>query len=148
MFRIEYSADLEHATWLSSAIRGVASLWIEDEGRLYDLELVVAEAANNAAEYSKGNPVVILDKDGASLLIEVQSRGHRIGVDLDRASDCLNFDPEDVASVGESGRGFFLLQSLTEELSVTHREGVNIVRFRFALKAAESQAESGPFSSS
>ena len=54
LFTIEFDTDLEQATWAAAAIRGIASLWVDDEMKLYQVELAAAEGVNNAASYSKG----------------------------------------------------------------------------------------------
>ena len=123
-FTIEFDTDLEQATWAAAAIRGIATLWVEDEMKLYQVELAAAEGVNNAASYSKGKVQVDISKSAAGLTL-----GEPLKVDVENLEDPRDFDVSDMNSVDIRGRGFFILQQLSSSLSLEYRDGKNLLRF-------------------
>ena len=134
LFTIEFDTDLEQATWAAAAIRGIASLWVDDEMKLYQVELAAAEGVNNAASYSKGQVKVDISKSAAGLTLEIWSEGKPLEVDVENLEDPRDFDVSDMNSVEIRGRGFFILQQLSSSLSVDYLDGKNLLRFCIPLK--------------
>jgi anti-sigma regulatory factor (Ser/Thr protein kinase) len=133
-FRIEFDSDLEQATWAAAAIRGIASLWVDDEMKLYQVELAAAEGVNNAASYSQGTVEVDVSKTTRGLTLRIWSVGKPLEVDLGNLEDPRVFDVSDMNSIEARGRGFFILQQLASSLSLEYVDGKNCLSFCVPLK--------------
>jgi serine phosphatase RsbU (regulator of sigma subunit)/anti-sigma regulatory factor (Ser/Thr protein kinase) len=100
-----------------------AILWhlgdtIRDSGRIASMELVLGELIGNVARHSPGLAEVTLSQEGSRTLIRVTDRGkpftyHRNGAHADL--------------LAESGRGLFLVGTLSSDLRIEHTDTGNVV---------------------
>jgi anti-sigma regulatory factor (Ser/Thr protein kinase) len=130
---MEFPTDLEQATWAAAAIRGMASLWVDDETKLYQVELAAAEGINNAASYSEGKVRVEVSKSALGLSLSIWSEGKPLNIDLKNLEDPREFDVSDTNSVEVRGRGYFILKQIANHLSLKHEDGRNCLSFTVPL---------------
>jgi anti-sigma regulatory factor (Ser/Thr protein kinase) len=83
------------------------------DAEIRDAELVYAELIGNVVRHAPGPVDVALDTSGALPVLSVLDRGNGFA-----------FAPHSVPdSLAESGRGLFIIRSLTVDLNATHRPG-------------------------
>ena len=99
-----------------------------------ELELVISEAVTNiiehAYEWDETQYIkFIISISNQSVTIEIKDQGKPIAADL--FSDIEpGFDnpPDDVGLLAESGRGLKIIQSLIDDIKISHENGWNTLR--------------------
>jgi len=130
-------------TQVSAAVTCVAD-WLTQEGIagecIGDFTLVLAEALNNVIEHAYGSR-----PDGA-IEIRAVMRPTTLSVQIidegtpfDGPPDAVMVEPDaqDVSDLPEGGYGWFLINSLTEDIHFAHDDGRNKLTLVVALRAAE-----------
>ncbi len=102
--------------------------WVEhlalDDGERSDLLLVVSELCSNAVRHASGAPgglVLRAWAEGDAVVVEVEDDGD--GFELHDHYDDETPDPE-----AERGRGLYVVEALTDEMSVRRNGGTTVVR--------------------
>ena len=102
--------------------------WLEhfslDEGERADLLLVASELCSNAVRHASGAPGALVLRawaEGDAIVVEVQDDG--AGFELTPRYDDELPDPE-----AERGRGLYVVEALTDEVSVSREEDRTVVR--------------------
>ena len=102
--------------------------WVEHlslgDGERSDLLLVVSELCSNAVRHASGAPrglVLRAWAEGDSVVVEVEDDG--AGFELHGRYDDEPPDPD-----AEQGRGLYVVEALTDELSVRRNGGTTVVR--------------------
>lgn len=123
---------------------------LQEEGIARDLrdrsQIALAEACNNIVEHAypfaaTDDPMITLDiaGDRGGLQITLRDRGGPMPDGQLPGNDLPLIDLEDPLSLPEGGFGWPLLRSMTRALSLSRRNGQNILRFR--LPAVEYQVQ-------
>jgi serine phosphatase RsbU (regulator of sigma subunit)/anti-sigma regulatory factor (Ser/Thr protein kinase) len=102
--------------------------WVEhlslDDGERSDLLLVVSELCSNAVRHASGAPAGLVLRawtEGDAVVVEVEDDG--AGFELHGRYDDEPPDPE-----AEQGRGLYVVEALTDEMSVRRNGGSTVVR--------------------
>jgi serine/threonine-protein kinase RsbW len=101
-------------------------------------QIALAEACNNIVEHAYQPPravedaMIVLDiaGDPGGLQITLRDKGRAMPDGPLPGRDLPLFDPADPASLPEGGFGWALLREMTRALSISRRNGQNILRFR------------------
>ncbi|MBF9061071.1 ATP-binding protein [Rhodobacterales bacterium HKCCSP123] len=112
-------------------------------------QIALAEACNNIVEhaYATGpaasDPAITLDvaADRGGLQITLRDRGGPMPGGRVPVPDLPEIDPDDMLGLPEGGFGWPLLRGMARSLSVSRRNGQNILRFR--LPMADTPANRG-----
>jgi serine/threonine-protein kinase RsbW len=128
--RLCLESKLINLELLSNATRGICETILKDEVLVYQLVLCLVEAVTNVimhAYHRQPNHWVdihiILDQQ--CVTFKVLDNGDKAS--LPEGKREWNFDPDDITSVPESGRGLFLIHSLMDEVSYGQdSEGKNV----------------------
>jgi len=135
-FRARYGATRAEIAVARCAIRDFARLQGFDASELYDVELAVGEALNNAAEH--GN------KERGHIAVACEFEGGRLAIEI--LDDGPGFAPEKIAQPKHSsdpairGFGLYLMRMLMDEVSYSN--GGRTVRL--AKKLAATARERRP----
>jgi serine phosphatase RsbU (regulator of sigma subunit)/anti-sigma regulatory factor (Ser/Thr protein kinase) len=108
--------------------RHLFSDWVDhlsvDDAERSDLLLVVSELCSNAVRHASGAPRALALRawvDGADLIVEVEDDGG--GFELEGRYDDEEPDPE-----AERGRGLYVVEALSDSVTVTRRHDRTVVR--------------------
>lgn len=101
-------------------------------------QIALAEACNNIVEHAYQPPPLGVDAmisldiagDRGGLQITLRDRGRAMPPGPLPGRALPAFDPDDPASLPEGGFGWALLREMTRALSISRRNGQNILRFR------------------
>lgn len=101
-------------------------------------QIALAEACNNIVEHAYAppcdvaDPVIVLDiaGDRGGLQITLRDRGRAMPDGPLPSNDLPPLDPDDLNGLPEGGFGWALLREMTRALSISRRNGQNILRFR------------------
>ena len=112
-------------------------------------QIALAEACNNIVEHAYGaeaamsDPAITLDvaADRGGLQVSLRDRGGPMPGGRAPVPDLPEIDPADPLGLPEGGFGWPLLRGMARSLSVSRRNGQNILRFR--LPMAEIPANRG-----
>lgn len=137
-FRLDFPATLDDAR---DAVRSVVQ-WLADQKisaeECQQWELVLAEAANNAALYATPEQARVAVRIEAALSeeeIDVRITDHTSGFDWPEKVEL----PEDDES--EHGRGLFIISSLTDHVSYLRGHGQNVLCLRSRRKSVPQPQE-------
>ena len=118
---------------------------LADAGATHDLrtrtQIALAEACNNIVEHAYRPPPdsrearITLDISGdpAGLQITLRDTGRAMPEGPLPGRVLPDIDPDDPANLPEGGFGWALLRNMTRALSISRRNGQNILRFRLLL---------------
>lgn len=129
--RIEFTieSDLGHVFLAGLAVRGICGGFFRNELDVFNIELCVVEALNNAIKHSysseRGHQIdlhVAVSQNG--LTVELRDSGKELHVG---GKPALDFDPASMHSLPEGGMGMFIIYSLMDEVSYTVRNGMNVL---------------------
>lgn len=102
--------------------------WLEhlaaDDAERSDLVLVVSELCSNAVQHSSGAPGALALRawaEGDAIVVEVEDDG--VGFELDE-----HYGDEVPDLFEERGRGLYVVEALTDEISVFRNDGHTVVR--------------------
>jgi len=101
-------------------------------------QIALAEACNNIVEHAYvpphdvADPVITLDVSGdpGGLQITLRDKGRAMPEGPLPGRELPPVDPDDLAGLPEGGFGWALLREMTRALSISRRNGQNILRFR------------------
>ncbi len=115
---------------LQSLVSGPLGRALSPE-QVSNLEIVLAEVLNNVVEHAyaafPGRVCVTLRREGADLRCEVCDQGAAMpGLDLPAGRQA---DLAEIADLPEGGFGWFLIRSLTQDLTYRRDNGVNHLSF-------------------
>ncbi|MEM7480907.1 MAG: ATP-binding protein [Acidobacteriota bacterium] len=136
--RLELTIDssLDHLSLITSALQGICEdLGFDQEGSL-EIELCAVEALTNAIVHGycgeSGHRVrLTVDTAGGELQLRIVDAGHAIPPKARRRPPGPAFDPEDLASVPNHGRGLFLIHHLMDRVEIrrhTDRNEILLIR--------------------
>lgn len=133
---------LENVGLLGVATRGIVRQLGFSEDEALNLELCVVEAASNCVRHAyhgeAGHPVLVrLTAGGERLKITVEDEGRPIPEDKRRPQP-IEFDPSDIESIPEGGRGVFLVHALMDTVEYGREGRRNVLVMTKALSAARS----------
>jgi len=133
---------LENVALLGVATRGVARQLGFSEDEAVNVELCVVEAASNCVRHAyrgeAGHPVRVRLTAGPDRLeIAVEDEGRPIPEEK-RQPRRIEFDPSDVESIPEGGRGIFLLHALMDKVEFGREGARNLLRMTKALPPGRS----------
>ncbi|HET6894765.1 MAG TPA: ATP-binding SpoIIE family protein phosphatase [Candidatus Baltobacteraceae bacterium] len=112
------ACDSESAHRAKRAILWHVGDTIRDGDRIASIELVLGELIGNVARHSPGLAEVTLSQEGSRMLIRVTDRGKPFSYHLNGA----HADP-----FAESGRGLFLVSTLSTDVRIEHTDTGNVV---------------------
>ena len=123
--RVVFKCDLAAARTATRILRNFLAEQGLDESELYQFELCLAEACNNAVQYAGANvesPVV------------AEAIYHGTGVELRVSDHTPGFElrerPANVDPMQESGRGLFIIQSIMDDVRYYRGDGRNTLVMR------------------
>jgi serine/threonine-protein kinase RsbW len=104
-------------------------------------QIALAEACNNIVEHAYGDgadapePTITLEvaADRGGLQITLRDRGVPMPGGAVPRPDMPEFDPQDPLALPEGGFGWPLLRGMARALSLSRKNGQNILRFRLPL---------------
>jgi serine phosphatase RsbU (regulator of sigma subunit)/anti-sigma regulatory factor (Ser/Thr protein kinase) len=136
---LAFACDLRESREVSRCVRQFLAAAPLPEEDLHAWELMVTEAANNAAEYATDEGRKLLNR------LEVFCRDHEIEVRL--TDHTPGFDmpvPAELPSIdSEKGRGLFLIQSLADEVEYLRGRAENCLVMRKKRPAPAGAARGG-----
>ena len=126
--------DLKIDSALSEASRTVEQVgdWLAKENvapeKIGDITLVLAESLNNVVEHAYGadldGPIeVLVDRRGSTVSMQIVDDGTPFDGPPEEVA--LVTDGREVADMPESGFGWFLIKTLTEDIHFAHVDGKN-----------------------
>jgi serine/threonine-protein kinase RsbW len=103
----------------------------------YNVELCVVEAVSNSVLHAyggeAGHPVIArMTADESRLEIAILDQGTEVPM-AQRAPAALDFDPDDLASIPEGGRGLFLIHALMDQVEFGKEGDTNVLRMKKAV---------------
>ncbi len=133
---------LEDVFLVGLGVRGICSSLPLDPEAVYQVELSVVEAVNNAIRHAyrdrEGHEVeVLVSLFPDRILFRVIDDGR--GMDLE-STPVFDFDPEDLEGLPEGGMGLHIIRSVMDRVEYASRGGRNILTMS---KAFEKQEKPG-----
>ncbi len=123
-------SDLANVSLVGMAVNKICSQIPLSDMESYSVELCVVEAVNNSILHAYGNkrgkPVEIsfvLHSD--RLILEICDEGTPMGQEkLDRR-DVFSFDPDDIETIPEGGRGLAIIREVMDSVAYRTKDGKN-----------------------
>lgn len=128
--KLMIESKLDQVPPLGKAVRGVCSCVIEDELTLYQLELCTVEAITNVINHAyhrtPGKPVEVdVSFDEKQITIQISDTGEKSPRNPPKSD--LDYDPNRVDTLPESGMGLFLMNRIMDEISYQDNHEKNIL---------------------
>lgn len=131
-FKLIFDSQVAYLPFLRKAIRGISSCLIQDEQTLYDIDLCLHEAINNVIYHSYHNEpgheiqliVRVRPEELEFQIIDVGLKNFHADID---ARKQMEFDPTDINTLPETGRGLFIIHQLMDKVSYTSLDKKNIL---------------------
>jgi serine/threonine-protein kinase RsbW len=108
-----------------------------DQTACNEVELAVVEAVNNSIEHAyrkqDGFPISIrLDIGAEAVAIDIEDSGEPLDHELVEKFKAgnLSFDPEDMDNLPEGGMGWFLINSMMDEVHYVSQSGTNVLSMK------------------
>jgi serine phosphatase RsbU (regulator of sigma subunit)/anti-sigma regulatory factor (Ser/Thr protein kinase) len=136
---VDFACDLRESREVSRIMRHFLAEAALPEEDLHAWELMVTEAANNAAEYAaetgraRTNRLEVFCRDHE---VEVRLTDHTPGFDMPAQAELPSID-------SEKGRGLFLIQSLADEVEYLRGRDENCMVIRKKRPASAGNAPAG-----
>lgn len=130
--KIKFTVDsnLEDVALIGTSVNRLCTTMNLSDVEAYNIELCVVEAANNcvkhAYNFQSGSEVeVIFTSGNGEVKIEICDSGKT----MQRKSETptLEFDPEDMESLPESGMGLYIISEVMDKMEYKTYEGKNIL---------------------
>jgi serine/threonine-protein kinase RsbW len=128
---ITIDSKLSDVALLGHAVRGVCACSPLKAESYAEMEVCVVEAVNNAITHAyrrqdgfRVETAITLHHDRISF--EVTDFGTAI---VEFAPPTLEFDPEDIDSLPESGMGLFIIEAIMDEVNYRSEDGKNTLSF-------------------
>lgn len=122
--RLAIDSSYKEVAFVAGAIHAVALQGGLDEEAAQDLELAAVEALNNVVKHAHRDchdvPIdVSVEQAGDRVTVEIVDYGRAADPERFEAPAALeaDFDPNDIASLAESGRGIALMRQLLDAVS-------------------------------
>jgi serine/threonine-protein kinase RsbW len=130
--KLIFDSQLAYLPFLRKAIRGICSCLIQDEQSLHDIDLCLHEAISNVIYHSyrneAGHEIQLIVKLGPEELefqiIDVGLKNFQADMDTQKQ---IEFDPNDINSLPETGRRLFIIQQLMDKVSYTSFDKKNVL---------------------
>ena len=124
VIQLEIPSLPEYITVAREALEAIASRTDLTQEQTDDLKLALGEACSNAVKFSRENSVirVVYAIKPGSVEIQVQNRGETFSREKWRPVR------PSTERLSEGGIGMYLIEQLTDELSIQSRRGVTTVR--------------------
>ncbi|ACL02734.1 putative anti-sigma regulatory factor, serine/threonine protein kinase [Desulfatibacillum aliphaticivorans] len=127
--KLVVEADLKQVFLVGLAVNGICSHYPFTKLEGYLIETCVVEAVINVVKHAYEDPkgkelAVICRANKESMMFEVWDWGK--GMDGLKPA-ALDFDPEDVTSLPESGMGLFIIQQVMDEVHYLSRDSKNVL---------------------
>lgn len=128
--KLSIESKLDQVPPLGKAIRGICSCAIEDEETLYQLELCAIEAITNVINHAyhrtPGLPVdVDIFLNESQITIRISDSGEKSSRVTPKGE--LDYDPEIVSTLPESGMGLFLINKFMDQISYLDNDEKNVL---------------------
>jgi serine/threonine-protein kinase RsbW len=128
--KLTVDSRLEEVFLVGLAVRGVCAYTSLSEMEVYQMEVCVVEAVNNAIKHSYHL------KPGHDVNITICLYPERIEFQICNTGDPMksmeaakmDFDPKDVMTLPEGGMGLFIIESIMDEVTYQFLDGINTVR--------------------
>jgi len=128
---LSIESRLSDVALIGLAVRGVCACSPLDEEAYGDMEVCVVEAVNNAITHAYRR-----DK-GFRVDVYITLHHDRISFDVvdsgkamtDYKPRNLEYDPEEISSIPESGMGLFIIETLMDEVGYRTEHGKNVLSF-------------------
>ncbi len=135
IIKISFESKLMYLPYLRKAVHGICSLVIENEHVLKDIGLCLNEALSNviyhAYEEEPGHEIqVSVNFYSNEVEIQIIDTGLKNPKAFLDPQMWINFDPKDISSLPDSGRGLFIIHELMDKVDYTSSEGRNTLSLR------------------
>lgn len=127
--KLTIDSNLDNVPLIATTVNKLCSLIPLSDVESYQIEVCVVEAVNNAIKHAylneRGHDVeVIFTLYMNKLIIDICDLGR---VMEQENKPCLDFDPNDINNLPESGMGLFIIDSIMDELTYRTQQGKNIL---------------------
>lgn len=127
--KLTIDSNLENVSLIATTLNKLCSLIPLSDVESYQIEACVVEAVNNAIEHAyrneRGHEVKVLFTIYPNkLVIDVCDIGRTM---KEENKQYLDFDPNDIKNLPESGMGLFIINSIMDGLTYRTRKGRNIL---------------------
>ncbi len=125
---ISIDSRLDQVFMVGAAVRGICSQLGLDNVSIYQMELAVVEAVNNAIKHAygavAGHPVeVVISVNEERLQFEICDDGETIHFLHKRTG--LDFDPRNKTNLPEGGMGLHIMEQVMDDVNYFVRDGRN-----------------------
>jgi serine/threonine-protein kinase RsbW len=125
---INIDSRLNQVHLVGYAVHGICSQLGLGDIVVYQIELAVVEAVNNAIKHAYGSvgghPVeVVISINEKRLQFEICDEGETINI-LKKSTD-LDFDPQNKTSLPEGGMGLHIMEQVMDDVTYFVRDGRN-----------------------
>lgn len=122
-------SSLENIELIAVSVKAICALLSFSENELSQIELSVVEAANNAVKHAyhdqKGNKIQLeIMLLPTQVIITMEYGG---AIFQNEKQVILEFDPNNIQSLPESGMGLYILTHYMDHISYQVKEGKNLV---------------------
>ncbi len=126
----------ENVTKIAREIRNFCNEYVIDETKCNELEISLVESLNNIIRHAYRENFfmsidISIEIDNEFIIIETKDEGiPRTNFEKPE----LNFDPEDIQNLPESGMGLFIIDQLMDEHTYKTVNSVNIFTMKKSIK--------------
>lgn len=126
--RINIDSRLDHVHMVGYAVHGICSQLGLGDIVVYQIELAVVEAVNNAIKHAygsvAGHPVeIVISVNEKRIQFEICDEGKALYF-LQKKTD-LDFDPRNKTSLPEGGMGLHIMEQVMDDVTYFVRDGRN-----------------------
>jgi serine/threonine-protein kinase RsbW len=142
--KLTIDSNMDNVPLIATTVSRLCSLIPFSDVESYQVEVCVVEAVNNAIKHAYlnegGHEVgVIFTVYTNKLIIDICDAGK---VMEQKNKPSLDFDPDDVKNLPESGMGLFIIDSIMDELTYKSQQGKNVLTMTKFFKPDEKKSKS------
>lgn len=142
--KLTIDSNMDNVPLIATAVSRLCSLIPFSDIESYQVEVCVVEAVNNVIKHAYHNEGghevdVIFTVYTNKLIIDICDAGK---VMEQKNKPCLDFDPDDVKNLPESGMGLFIIDSIMNELTYKSQQGKNVLTMTKLFKPDEKKTGS------
>jgi serine/threonine-protein kinase RsbW len=126
--RLTIASRTDNTALVGLAVRGICSAGSWTEVDVYQIELCVVEAVQNAIRHAYGNDggrevEIVIEQEQDRMEFRISDTGTPMAAW--REPICPDFDPRDIGSLPEGCMGLYLIRSIMDEARYDSLDGRN-----------------------